>query len=73
MSATNPTHAEAAELAAVYLPEYLATWIAGILRETHTLPALIHHQDRIAQDILGMAISSACVPVDSSSHTESAT
>jgi hypothetical protein len=39
MSTNNPTHAQAADMVADYLPEYMATWIAGVLRETHTLPA----------------------------------
>lgn len=55
MSNSNPAHAEAAQLAERVLPDYLGRWIAGVLRETHALPALIHHQDRIAADVLALA------------------
>lgn len=56
MAWTNPTHQRAAELAGDYLPEYMATWIAGVLRETHALPALVRHQDQLAQDVLSIAV-----------------
>lgn len=56
MAWTNPTHQRAAELAGDFLPEYMASWIAGVLRETHAIPALVHHQDRIAQDVLSIAV-----------------
>lgn len=56
MSWMNPTHQRAAELAGDYLPEYMAAWIRGVLRETHTLPALIEHQDRLALDVLSIAV-----------------
>lgn len=64
MAWTNPTHQRAAELAGDYLPEYMAAWIAGVLRETHTLPALIHHQDQLARDVLSIAVVQHEVPDD---------
>lgn len=61
MALDNPAHAAAAALAGDYLPEYMASWIRGVLRETHTLPALVEHQDRLAQDVFGIAVSGAMV------------
>lgn len=55
MSHSNPAHADAANLAESTLPDYLGRWIAGVLRETHVLPALVHHQDRIAADVYALA------------------
>ena len=57
MSRTDERHARAAELAHEYLPEYLAAWIAGTLLETQTLPALVEHQDRLAMDVLKIAMA----------------
>jgi hypothetical protein len=47
-------HREAALIAQRFLPEYLGEWIAGVLNQYHTLPALVHHQNRIARDVLDL-------------------
>jgi hypothetical protein len=47
-------HREAALIAQRFLPEYLGEWIAGVLNQHHTLPALVHHQNRLARDVLDL-------------------
>jgi hypothetical protein len=47
-----PDRQRAADLAEAYLPDYLGAWIAGALRETHSLPALIQHQGQLAADVI---------------------
>lgn len=49
MTNQNPVHVQAAEIARRHLPDYLGDWVAGVLLETHSLPPLIEHQDRLAE------------------------
>ena len=47
-------HERAAQLAENHLPNYLGAFLAGVLRQHHSLPPLIEHQDRIATDLIEM-------------------
>lgn len=56
MALSKDDHRKAAELAREYLPEYMGQWVAGVLLETHTLPPLIDHQDKLTIDVMNIAL-----------------
>jgi hypothetical protein len=50
----------------VHLPKYLGDWIAGVLLESHSLPALVEHQDRLAEATMKSLEGAQGVPADPS-------